>query len=95
MTDIPPVRLGNDFLLCTHECINGTHAVFLLCASFDACQWDHTVVDNDTNLRTIFRCARQYCGQQSYNERGMTAIVRCETYTETGHWIQTVIIQMI
>lgn len=45
-----PIRLGDNLLLCSDECGERAHAVFVLWASFDTGERGDTVVDDDTDL---------------------------------------------
>lgn len=61
MTCVFPVGLLYDLFLCFHELRKRAHPVLLLRTPPNACQRDHSVVDNDSDLRIRYRATRQHC----------------------------------
>lgn len=68
MTLIDPIRLSNNLLLSCNEYVDGTHAVFVVCAAMDASERRHAVIDDDTDLRIVVAIAGEHYVKLNYKQ---------------------------
>lgn len=52
---ILPIRVSYDFLLTSNKCFNWTHPIFLLLATSYPCQWNNSIVNDDSDLGSWLR----------------------------------------